>query len=131
MEITEYLHSINPGHKTIIEQCMPIIEMADKGLNIEVGDLMGNEALIYKQGGEFKYAFASHPKFLSFHNMVMYCNPELQKTFKDLFKHGKFQKSCINFSDVENFDFDSFKETIVLSSQKQYPSEIQLKRKSK
>ena len=131
MTKSEFLQNINQDHKKLIEKLMPIIEKYDSSLKQSVVKLMGTDMLGYKQDGEFKYAFASYLKHLSFHNMVMYCYPELNKKYKKLFKGTKFQKSCINFPSVDNFPFDAFEGFIKESSSYRYPSELQLKNRQK
>ncbi len=85
----------------------------------------------YAQDGEFKYAFASHSKHITFHNMVMYCYPELHANFKGTFEKVTFQKSCINIMVLDKFSFNDFEKFIQASAAYQYPSELQLKRRKK
>lgn len=131
MEIKDFLNTMLAEHKTITEKLIPIIEKYEKNLELSVSSTMGKEMLVYKEQDEFKYAIASHPKHLSFHNMVMYVYPDLHKKYEKLFEKSNFRKGCINFLNIENISLDLFKNFIKESASYVYPTELQLKKQKK
>ena len=68
-------------------------------LRPEMGEIMGTEMLMFKANGGCKYGFTLG-KYLTFHNWVMYCNPEIRERYaNDLgVPKSRVQKSCINLS---------------------------------
>ncbi|MCB0619719.1 MAG: hypothetical protein KDC43_23570 [Saprospiraceae bacterium] len=131
MNKEEFLQSLPAEHRDLIERLIPIVEKYETDLSQGIVQVMGSQMLGYRQDGEFKYAFASEKKHLSFHSMVMYCYPELRERFQSRFQTAKFQKACINVARPAEFDLETFDDFIRESSAYPYPSPLQLQRRAK
>ena len=104
-----------------IQTLSEFILASEPNLEIKQTDLMGSKVLGFLQSQNLKYAFASQKNHITFHNMVMYCYPELAKSFKELFPQEKFLKSCIHFKEPLNLDFEKFRIMIETSAQRLFP----------
>lgn len=127
----DFCKSLPAVHRGLIEKLLPVIASHEAHVHWDVGQAMGAEMLIYRQDGEFKYAFSSHNNHLSFHAMVMYCYPELHRKHSKLMKSATFQKGCINFKDGVAFPFAAFEEFIRDAATFQYPSPRQIERRER
>ncbi len=105
----------------LIQTLSEFILAIEPNLEIKQTDLMGKKVLGFLQSQNLKYAFASQKNHITFHNMVMYCYPELAKDFKEMFPQEKFLKSCIHFKEPINLDIEKFKFMIETSAQRLFP----------
>jgi len=129
MTIEEFLDSCDPAYRSMIEEIATLIDSIESDLRQGVMNVMGREMLGYSQEGEFKYAFSVHRDHLSFHNMVMYCYPEIHEQFKGDMRGVKFQKSCINFRKGSSLPLAELETLIRKCAACSYPIPMQKSRK--
>jgi hypothetical protein len=118
-----FLTNISSSDKEIVESLQAIIIKKDSLVSERVGKLMNIEgAFIYEQEGIFKYGLAKTSKHFTFHSMVMYAFPEIMDLSKKSFigKGIKFQKGCINFSNISSISIQAFQDVLELSSKKNF-----------
>jgi len=101
-----------PDQKKRLKEFHDTIMEEDGNVQPEIGVLMGKEALIYKQNGEFKYALAGLKNYFTLHVMPMYANPEIRDTYRTALRNVKFQKGCVNFKDFKDFPREILRELI-------------------
>ncbi len=129
MTIEQFVDEMDEKHIQVTKKIMAILSKYEPGLTPNIIKTMGKEMIGYAQDGVFKYALASHPKHLSFHNMVMYCYPELNDKYLKKMKNAKFRKGCINFIKLDDFSFDIVEKLIEDSAKYKYPTDQQLSKK--
>ena len=78
-------------------------------VKVEMGEMMGSPMLMFKVNDSCKYGF-THGRYLTFHNWVMYCNPEIREKFaaKLGVPKSRIQKSCINLSPADSLNEQAF-----------------------
>lgn len=111
-----FLSELTEEEKNVINKMRELILEIDSKVKEKVGDIMSSKyCFIYEEEGVFKYGLAKTKNHFSFHSMVMYANPEVRNFIEERSKSLKIQKGCVNFSDVDKFPLDLFKEFLSIS----------------
>jgi len=97
MTVAEFLSRQAPERKETLLAINDIIINEDNNINAEVGKMMGQEMILYKASGVFKYGLSSVKSHMSLHLMPIYGDSKLHSEYKKLLTKAKFQKGCINF----------------------------------
>ncbi|MEQ8549755.1 MAG: hypothetical protein RIC03_17715 [Cyclobacteriaceae bacterium] len=114
-----YFSSIKESHAALIKEMSAILLGLEPNLEEKVLKMMGSDMLCYYENDAFKYGFSSHDRHVSFHNMVMYCYPNVREEIGFNFKKSQLKKSCVNFDTDIAFAPSNFEALIIKS--KEYP----------
>ncbi len=111
-----FLTSLSAEEQTVINQMRALILNIDSSVKEKIGDIMSSKnCFIYEVDGVFKYCLAKTKNHFTFHSMIMYSDHKVRKFIVDNSKDLKIQKGCINFSDVDKFPINLFKEFLTIS----------------
>tara|TARA_R110000868_G_scaffold259361_1_gene517138 strand:+ start:38321 stop:38719 length:399 start_codon:yes stop_codon:yes gene_type:complete len=122
-----FLKEISDEDVEVVSKLRDIISTEDSLVTERIGKIMSSSgAFLYEQEGIFKYGLAKTTKHFTFHSMVMYAFPEVMKFSKSKFIGNgiKFQKGCVNFSQINLIDPEIFKEVVKFSSEMDFNTVI-------
>lgn len=112
-----FLSELSKEEKIAINKMRELIMEIDSNVKEKVGDIMSSKNCFrYEEDGVFKYGLAKTKNHFSFHSMVMYANSNVHDFIEENSNSLKIQKGCINFTDVNDFPLDLFKEFITISA---------------
>lgn len=101
MEITEFISRMPAERQVILQTHHEAILANDPTVKPVIKPMMGKEMILYEERGYMKYGLASVVNYMSLHCMPIYMNPELHIKYAGLLPLARFQKGCINFTDIE------------------------------
>jgi len=106
MTIPEFLGILPADRQNLMKTLHETIIANDPKVNMSIKPMMGKEMIMYEEGGYMKYALASVKGHMSLHCLPMYMNAPLHAKYTPLLPAAKFQKGCINFTDVAEMPAD-------------------------
>lgn len=130
-DITKFCTMVEDKFAPAIIALANIIDQHDADAIRSIGKMMSSDALLYCQQDIMKYAITCHAKHISLHLMPIYCYADIHAKYKSLIKAGKFQKGCINFSNLNDIPLTEIGQMIVECATKPYPTQYQLDRQLK
>ncbi len=125
MTMSDFLLEQDSPRRGILSAIHRIITETDRQVKPEVGPMLGNEMIIYKQSGVFKYGLSSPKSHMSLHLMPMYGSPAIRSKYSKLLKRAKFQKGCINFKKEDEMPVGTVKDLIRDCAAVDYSSAIE------
>ncbi|PCI86609.1 MAG: hypothetical protein COB24_08740 [Hyphomicrobiales bacterium] len=127
-DIAKFCTMVEDRFTPTIKALANIILQNDAAAIRSIGKMMSSDALLYCQQDIMKYAITCHAKHISLHLMPIYCYADIHTKYKNLIKAGKFQKGCINFSNLDDIPLMEIGQMIVECAAKPYPTQYQLDR---
>lgn len=124
--ITQFIALADDKFTAAITKLAAVIEKNDCDLVKSVQKMMHSDAIMYSQQDIMKYAITCHNKHISLHLMPIYCYAELHDKYKQLIKTGRFQKGCVNFSDIDDMPYEEIGKMIAACAAMPYPTQYQL-----
>jgi hypothetical protein len=100
MTVSEYISSVPSDRQVQITALHDTIMTNDPSVSPVVKPMMGKEMILYEERSYMKYGLASTKNYMSLHCLPMYMNPPLHDKYVKLLSAAKFQKGCINFTDM-------------------------------
>ena len=100
MKVSEFVSSLPSDRQVLLTILHNTIMTNDPGVNPVVKPMMGKEMILYEEHSYMKYGLASTKKYMSLHCLPMYMNPALHAKYEGLLSAARFQKGCINFTDI-------------------------------
>ena len=113
MSIESFIAKQALERQKLLASIHKIILQEDKTVSAEVAPMMGNEMIVYKASGIFKYGLSGMKNYMSLHVMPIYGSPTLYTKYKTLLPKANFQKGCINFTNEEEMPPAIVKQLIV------------------
>uniref|UniRef100_A0A2A4YTQ5 YdhG-like domain-containing protein n=1 Tax=OCS116 cluster bacterium TaxID=2030921 RepID=A0A2A4YTQ5_9PROT len=125
-DVIKFTSMVAPRFGSTIQKLADIIAQHDAAAVRSIGKMMGNDALLYSQQDIMKYAITCHAKHISLHLMPIYCYADIHAKYKPLIKAGKFQKGCVNFTNLDKIPLGEIGQLIVECAAVPYPTQYQL-----
>jgi len=100
MNVSEYISSIPSERQSLLTVLHETIMTNDPGVSPIIKPMMGKEMILYEERSYMKYGLANTKNYMSLHCLPMYMNPLLYTKYVKLLKEARFQKGCINFTDI-------------------------------
>ena len=109
MTMKDFVAGLNQAQRKIVTDLRTWITEHEGPVKVEMGEMMGSQMLMFKVNGSCKYGF-THGNYLTFHNWVMYCNPDIREKYADKLgvPKSRIQKSCINLSPGDTLNQQAF-----------------------
>lgn len=106
MTIPEFIAQQPAERQAVFSALHNAIIANDASVTPVIGTMMRVEMILYNEDKCFKYGLAGTAKYMSLHCMPIYMNPPLHTKYSALLPKAKFQKGCINFTDLETMPAD-------------------------
>ena len=106
MTIPEFISQQPAERQAVFSALHEAIIANDPSVTSVIGTMMKVEMILYNEGKYFKYGLAGTSKYMSLHCMPIYMNAPLHAKYSALLPKAKFQKGCINFTDLETMPAD-------------------------
>jgi len=110
MSEKKFLAGLSQEQQQLVSQIRGWIEEYEGSIETSMGEIMGAPFLKFMFAGKFRYGFTLG-KFLTFHNWVMYCNPQIRDQYAGKLgvPKSRVQKSCINLRPDDQLNESVFK----------------------
>ena len=104
-----FLAELSPEQRHQVDTIRSWIDESEDRIDTSMGTIMGAPFLKLNVDGKFRYGF-TQGKHLTFHNWVMYCNPEIRNTYAGKLgvPKSRVQKSCINLNPNDKLNETAF-----------------------
>jgi hypothetical protein len=112
MTIAEHIASLPADRQALMNKLHQTILGNDPSVVAAIKPMMRQEMILYEQSGTMKYGLASAKAHLSFHCLPMYMDPALHTKYQELLPAAKFQKGCINFTDINELPPETLSELV-------------------
>ena len=106
MKVAEYISSVPSDRQALLTALHNTIMTNDPSVSPVVKPMMGNEMILYEEHSYMKYGLASTKNYISLHCLPIYISPPLRAKYIELLSAAKFQKGCINFTNMANVPTD-------------------------
>ncbi|HEV3222722.1 MAG TPA: hypothetical protein VGZ90_07580 [Puia sp.] len=100
MKVSKYISSMPSDRQSLLTALHDTIMTNDPGVNPVIKPMMGKEMILYKERSYMKYGLANTKNYMSLHCLPIYMNPALHAKYVKLLPVARFQKGCINFTDM-------------------------------
>ena len=100
MTVSEYINSMPLDRQALLYALHETIIANDPTVNPVIKPMMGKEMILYEEHSYMKYGLASAKNYMSLHCLPIYMNPLLHTKYVGLLSAARFQKGCINFTDM-------------------------------
>lgn len=100
MQIAEFISQQLAERQATLTAIHQAILANDPNVMPVIKPMMGKEMILYEERSYMKYGLASTKAYMSLHCMPIYMNPAIHTKYAALLPTAKFQKGCINFTDI-------------------------------